>query len=191
MASSFPSVDFCGSSTKVGSSVTKRCRSVKRTVRGSTSGYLSVSAIPRSSASSHLSSAAIRSPCQMCKRLIVVSGGFGDIVAVPGGNFDHDFARFLDYRLAAEARVQLQIGGHVEPIGLVIVHFTEQFLALPHHHVASGAGAVASAGVLQMKAEVHRNVEDRLRLAMVLVAQLAVFELKGLVVRKERQLDRG
>src|SRR3989442_15373234 len=55
IASSLPSFDAFGSSAKSSSSVTHRCRSVKRTLKGSTSGNFSCSAIPISSESSQVS----------------------------------------------------------------------------------------------------------------------------------------
>src|SRR3984893_8627919 len=52
MASSLDSLEAAGSPVKRGSSVIHLCMSVKRTVRGSVSGYLSVSAMAMSSRSS-------------------------------------------------------------------------------------------------------------------------------------------
>src|SRR5450755_4004086 len=123
MASSLPSVEFVGSSTKIGSSVTWRCRSVNRTSSGFCSGNLSASAIPRSSASSQVNSAAM-----------LVSCPFGDIIPVPHRNFDHHFAWFLDDQLASQARFELQVGSHVELVGFVVVHGAQQLFALLHHH---------------------------------------------------------
>src|SRR5271166_680252 len=179
MASSFDSFDALGSPTNLGSSVTKRCRSVKRISSGFWSGNLSASSIPMSSASSQVRSLAM-----------LVSWSFGNVVAVPRWNLDHYLARLLDDRLAAQARLELQIGSHVELVGFVVFHGTEKFLAFLHHDVAGGAGAVAAAGVLEVKTEVHGDVEQRLRLAVVLVGELAVLELKGLVLGEKRDLHR-
>src|SRR5882762_11563275 len=49
MASSLPSLEVLGSPEKPGNAVIHLCMSVKRTVSGSVSGYLSVSAIAMSS----------------------------------------------------------------------------------------------------------------------------------------------
>src|SRR5437867_4782557 len=54
MRSSLPSVEVLGSSAKSGSSQTHRCRSVKRTPRGSTSGCASAKRSASSSASSQV-----------------------------------------------------------------------------------------------------------------------------------------
>src|SRR5664280_2386617 len=116
---------------------------------------------------------------------IVVSRRFRNIVAVPGRNLHHYFAGLFDHGLTSQARVELQVGGHIETIGFVIVHLVEQLLALFHHDVTGGASAVSAAGVLQMQAEIHGHIEDRLRLAVVLVGKLAVFKLKSLVLGKE------
>src|SRR5208337_770382 len=147
---------------------------------------LSASAMPMSSASSHLSSAAIDSS----QRSIVVRRRFRNIIAVPRRNFNHHFAGLFDHSLTSQTRVELQVGGHVEAIGLFVVHLAEQLLALLHHNVTGGAGAVAAAGVLQMQAEVHGHVQERLRLAVLLVGQLAVFKLEALVLGKERDANR-
>src|SRR5258707_13532222 len=52
MASSLPSLEALGSPEKPGNSVIHLCMSVKRTVSGSVSGYLSVSVMAMSSVSS-------------------------------------------------------------------------------------------------------------------------------------------
>src|SRR5208282_3532970 len=56
IASSLASFDFAGSSLKPGSSITYLCRSVKRTVSGSSLGWVSESRIPMSSESLQVSS---------------------------------------------------------------------------------------------------------------------------------------
>ena len=105
----------------------------------------------------------------------------GDVVAVPGGDFDDDFSRLDDLRLATEARIQLQVGGHIEPVGFFIVELAQQFLALANYHMTSGAGAVAAAGMLKVNPEVERYIQQRLRLAVILVRQLAGFEFECFV----------
>src|SRR6516164_4408282 len=54
MASSLDSLDPAGSPAKPGSSIIHLCMSVKRTLSGSVSGYLSASAMARSSKSSQV-----------------------------------------------------------------------------------------------------------------------------------------
>src|ERR1017187_10143059 len=116
---------------------------------------------------------------------IVVGRRLRNIVAVPGRNLYHYFAGLFDHGLTSQARVELQVGGHVKTIGFVIVHLVEQLLALFDHDVTSRASAVSAARVLQMQPEIHGHIKDRLRLAMVLVGKLAVFKLKCLVLGKE------
>src|SRR5664279_5321095 len=116
---------------------------------------------------------------------IVVSRRFRNIVAVPCRNLHHYFAGLFDHGLTSQARVELQVGGHIETIGFVIVHLVKQLLALFDHDVTSRASAVSAARVLQMQPEIHGHIEDRLRLAMVLVGKLAVFKLKCLIVREK------
>src|SRR5271157_6553071 len=55
--------------------------------------------------------------------------------------------------------------------------------------MAGGAGAVAAASVLQVQAKVHGHVQDRLRLAVLLIGKLSAFKLERLVVGKEREPD--
>src|ERR1700730_7380456 len=56
--------------------------------------------------------------------------------------------------------------------------------------MTSRAGAVSSARVIEMNAEVQRHIEQRLFLAMVFIRQLAVFEGHRLAFRKEGDLNR-
>src|SRR6267143_4419943 len=70
------------------------------------------------------------------------------------GNLDDHFARLGDDRLATETRVQLQIGRHVETVGLIIVHVGEIFGAFFHPYVAGRARAVSAAGMIETDAVV-------------------------------------
>jgi hypothetical protein len=56
----------------------------------------------------------------------------GDVVAVPLGNLDHVHAGLGDDGLAAEARVQLLVGGHVHAINLVVVRLADAVWSLIH-----------------------------------------------------------
>jgi len=100
---------------------------------------------------------------------------FGNVVAIPGWNFDDDLAGFLDGCLAAEARVELEVGGGVEFVGFVVFHLRNAISAFLNPHVASRACAIAAAGVVEMDAIVDGDVEERFFLAVVLVGKLAVF----------------
>jgi hypothetical protein len=56
--------------------------------------------------------------------------------------------------------------------------------------MASRAGAISAAGMIEMNAEVERNIEQRLFLAVVFVGQAAVLECDSLAFRKESDFDR-
>ena len=101
---------------------------------------------------------------------------FGNVVTIPGRDLDDDFAGLSDLRLASETLVELQIGGHVEAIGFLVIHFGEEFFSFAHYDVASGAGAIAAARVVEPDAIVDGDIEDRLGLAVFFVWQLAVLE---------------
>ena len=82
-----------------------------------------------------------------------------------------------------------QVRGHIHAVQFVIISFGEVGVeAFLHHHVTGGAGAVAAAGVLQVDAEVQRDVEQRFRLTMALIGQIAGLEFDRLADRKERNL---
>src|SRR6266852_3989527 len=91
MASSLPSLEVFGSPEKPGSSVIHLCMSVKRTVSGSVSGYLSVSAIAMSSVLSQ-SKVAGMSVIQLLR-----------VVFVPFRNFHDDIGGAVRNCLAAKA----------------------------------------------------------------------------------------
>jgi hypothetical protein len=56
--------------------------------------------------------------------------------------------------------------------------------------MAGGASAVASAGMIEMDAEVQGHVEQRFLLAVVFIGQLAVLEGNGLAFGKEGDFNR-
>ena len=74
-----------------------------------------------------------------------------------------------DHRLAAQPRMQGQAGGHLQAVGFLLLDRREVALALSDDHMAGGAGATPSADVLQRRPEVERDVEQRSRLAVVVV----------------------
>ena len=100
----------------------------------------------------------------------------GDVVAVPFGNLDHVLAGAGDDGLAAEARIQLLIGGHVQAVQLIVVGLADAALILDPQ-VAGGAGADAAAGVIEKDVVVLRHIEKRHRLAVMLVRHCAEFKL--------------
>src|ERR1700730_18818873 len=104
MASSLPSFEVFGSPTKPGISVTHLCMSVKRTVSGSVSGYLSVSAMAMSSV---LSQSKVGGMLLLGKQFtshfkLVIS--FLGVILVPLGNLYHDVRGAVRNRLAGQAR---------------------------------------------------------------------------------------
>ena len=82
---------------------------------------------------------------------------FADVVPIPVRN-QHGHIAF-HHGLAAEARMQLEVGRLFHAVHLVIVHFGEVISARFHHHVTSGAGATSATGMFEMKAEVHGDIE--------------------------------
>src|ERR1051326_8632028 len=81
---------------------------------------------------------------------------FGDVIPVPLGDLNDHFARLVNGHLAAKTRVELQIGGHVETVGLVVVHLAQQLGALDHVHVIKGA---------ELLSEMDDDEADRLDMA--------------------------
>src|SRR5690349_23907069 len=120
----------------------------------------------------------------------VISVLLGNIVAIPRGDLYNNFARLRDLGLTAEARIQLQIGGHVEAVGFVVVHFGEIFGAFLNPDVTGSAGAVAAAGVIERDAEVQCDIENRLFFAVILIWQFAVLELHSLALGQKGNLHR-
>jgi hypothetical protein len=55
--------------------------------------------------------------------------------------------------------------------------------------MASSASTISTAGVVEPDSIVQRHIEKRLFLAVIFVRQLAIFELDGFSVGKERDLN--
>src|SRR5437762_6169250 len=93
-----------------------------------------------------------------------------------------------DHRLATEARMRGQPPRGVEAVGFVVLHLAEMLGPLFDDHMTGRAGTASAARVLERDAEIFRDVEERLGLAVVRVRQLAMLELDGLclVVDDER-----
>ena len=109
---------------------------------------------------------------------------FTDIVPVPGGNLDYDVA--LNDGLAAQSRVQLDVRRGFNAVCFVIIHLGELALAILDDYVAGRAGTISTAGMFQVKPEVHCDVEQRLRFAMLAVWDFAVLELERVTGGKKR-----
>src|SRR2546429_159249 len=118
--------------------------SVKRTVSGSVSGYLSVRAIAMSSKLSQ------SNVCGMFfSELLVIQ--FFSVVLIPLRNFHNDIRRAVRNRLAAEARLRRDTRRFVEFVELRVRRFVAGFEAFTNDDVAGGAGADASARVIQAR----------------------------------------
>ncbi len=104
-----------------------------------------------------------------------------DVIPVPSRNLHRHIA--LYYCLTPQPRPQRQPCRHLQPVQLIVFSFGKMLLALCNNHVASCACTAASAGMVEVKIVVHRNIKQRLRLSMVVVWKLAGFEFKGLVLR--------
>jgi hypothetical protein len=112
---------------------------------------------------------------------------FGNVVPVPRRDLNHDLSRLLDYRLAAEARVQRKSSSHIEAIGFIVVHLREQLLSFMDNYVTGRTGAVAATGVIEKKVLIDGDIKNRLRLPVLLVGELAMLELKRLVGGQESE----
>src|SRR5580765_4655010 len=125
-----PSFDVVGSSANPGSATTHRCRSVNRTVKGSTSGWASTSAIAMSSASFQYMISSFEASVDG-RRLL--------------RDLDDDVA--ADHRLATEPGVERQPLRGVGPILFVFLHGREVVFGLAYHDVTGGAGTASAAVV--------------------------------------------
>src|SRR5207249_3044524 len=102
----------------------------------------------------------------------------GDLIDGVARDHDHDLRLgVLDHGLAAEARGGREPGRLVEEVVLLLFGGRELLEALLHDDVASGAGAVPSAGVLERHAVGEEHVEDRSRPPVVLKRRLSRVEL--------------
>jgi hypothetical protein len=108
---------------------------------------------------------------------------FAYVVPVPFRNVYYDVT-FHDC-LASEPGLQLVVGGLFHAVQFVVFHLRKIGVALLHHDVTSRAGAASAAGMFEVKPVVHRDIENRFRLAMPLVGQLARFKLECLSCWKE------
>src|SRR6266567_743620 len=109
----------------------------------------------------------------------------GCVIAIPLGNLDDIVAWLRDHGLAAEPRIELLIGSHVHSIQFVVVRGADALLVLDPQ-MAGGASTDAATGMVEKDVEVLSDVEERHRLAMVIVGQGAEFKLDGLAFRHKR-----
>ena len=90
---------------------------------------------------------------------------FFDGVAVPGGDADDDGAVALDFALAAESAEAAEAGGFFDAVHLGLGFLGEVLHALLDVDVAGGAGADSAAGVLDVDAVLHGELEEGAGLA--------------------------
>jgi hypothetical protein len=112
--------------------------------------------------------------------LLIFSEGerlaFRGVVAVPLGDFYDVVAGPGDDGLAAESAVELLVGGHVEAVDFVVFGFRDTGLILDPE-MAGGAGADASAGVVEEDVVIFGYIEEGHGFAVVLVGHGAEFKL--------------
>src|SRR5882724_1808801 len=72
---------------------------------------------------------------------------FRNVVPIPCRDLYHNFARFVDHSLTSQARVQLQVGRHIELVGLVVFHLGDQVRAFLNPDVTRRAGTISATGV--------------------------------------------
>src|SRR5947209_16167765 len=204
MASSFDSFEAAGSPVNPGSSVIHLCMSVKRTVSGSVSGYLSVSAMAMSSKLSQPNVGGMSTPekdlTQRAQRSQRKDGGIKPaattasviellgVIFVPVGNLYNDVGGAVGDGLAAEAGLWRDARGFVELIQFGVGGFVAGLQALMNDDVARRAGADASAGVVQASLDALGNVEDASRKTVVAVGNFFRVDLDGFAAGKKRDL---
>ena len=82
---------------------------------------------------------------------------------------DHQLRVFiLDYRLAAQPRGWSQAGRPIQEVFLGLFGLRELVESLLDDHMASGAGAIPAACMLQVYPIGEHHIQDRTRLAVVL-----------------------
>ncbi len=79
-----------------------------------------------------------------------------------------------------EARLRREAPRRVEAVGFVFLHLAQMLGAVPDDHVARRARAASAAGVLERDMEMLGDIEERLRLPVMRIRQIAVLELDGL-----------
>src|SRR3989344_4991311 len=147
MASRIFSPECSGLSSKSGNPMAQRCRSVKRTDIGLTSGCCSLNSIAISRVSVHFSP-------------------MGGSSVLLGNKIDGVF-RYLNNQvlvshlgLTGKARLGLQPPGLVEQVFFLFFGGLQTVEPRAHHHMASGTGAGFFTGVLDRDTGLERGVAD-------------------------------
>src|SRR5215471_15532764 len=204
IASSFDSFDPAASPAKPGSSVIHLCMSVKRTVSGSVSGYLSASAIAISSKLSQpnvggisgslvgadlyvrpFSGRAEARPYNCCVYLVV---RFLRVILVPVGNFHDDVGRAVGHGLAAETRLRCNPWRFIKFVEFRVSRFVTRLQSLLNDDVTRRASAHAAARVVESEFEPLGNVQDASRQAVMAVGDFFRINFNRLAAGKKRHL---
>ena len=111
---------------------------------------------------------------------------FLGVVFVPVGDFDDDVGGAVGDGLAAEAGLGGDAGSFVEFVEFGVGGFVAGFKALPDDDVAGGAGADATAGVVEAGFEAFGDVEDAAREAVVAIGSFFRIDLDGFAAGKKR-----
>ena len=99
-----------------------------------------------------------------------------DVINIPIGNLNHHVSRHN--ALATEPGMQRKSGSLFEAVRFIVVHLGKIAVRVRfHNHMAGSASVVAATSVLQVKSEVHRDIQQRFRLSM-----LPVWQFPGLKV---------
>jgi hypothetical protein len=83
---------------------------------------------------------------------------FAHVIPVPLGNRHHHVT--LHHRLTPKPRMELVIRRLLHAVEFVVFHLGKIQAALFDNHVAGGAGAASTAGMLEVKTEIHGNVQQ-------------------------------
>src|SRR5256886_16334550 len=88
---------------------------------------------------------------------------FLGVIFVPVGNFDDDVGSAVGNRLAAEARLRRDAGSFIELVELGVGGFVAGLETFSHDDMAGGAGANASASVVEAGFDALGDVENNAR----------------------------
>jgi hypothetical protein len=111
------------------------------------------------------------------------SAALAHIIAIPIRNLKNDVA-FND-RLASKTGMRRQSRGFIQSVRLVILDLDQIVVRLVlQNHVAGRAGAISSAGVLELDAKIQANIQDRRWFSVLLIWQLLWIKLDGSAFRQ-------
>src|SRR5450755_1671771 len=183
MASSLLSLEAVASPEKFGSSIIHLCRSVKRTVSGSVSGWASVKLIAMSSMSSQSNVGGTLLSLSLALIILVIQ--FFGVVLVPFRNFYHDVRGSVGNCLAAEARFLRDARSHIQFVKFGVGGFVAGFEALSHDDVAGGAGADSAASVIETGFDAFGRIENAAGQAIVAIRNFLGIELNRFAAGKK------